>query len=352
MEEAKVMKTPMSSSIKLDMDEKGKSIDSTMYRGMIGSLLYLTASRPDIMYSVCLCARFQSCPKESHLSAVKRILRYLKGTMNIGLWYPKGDNFELIGFSDADFAGCRVERKSTSGTCHFLGHSLVSWHSKKQNSVALSTAEAEYIAAGGRPVRRGWKFKRPPRVPVFFFTVLWHSSKTLHLPRLLRSVWAIPWTDFRFWKCSLTRFEARVSSLDGFGLRILTGSSLFARHLLIFSPFPRAEGFLGLVFSLCLLASVLQAYFHFWIWMAPRKETGTSRAQGKRLLEPSQQPEQTKARRKARYDTALFGSVEDYQRYKTHFAKRKVVPGRNINFFHFRVSGLRDSSPGWDGCQL
>ncbi|WKA11357.1 hypothetical protein VitviT2T_028863 [Vitis vinifera] len=148
MEEAKVMKTPMSSSIKLDMDEKGKSIDSTMYRGMIGSLIYLTASRPDIMYSVCLCARFQSCPKESHLSAVKRILRYLKGTMNIGLWYPKGDNFELIGFSDANFAGCRVERKSTSGTCHFLGHSLVSWHSKKQNSVALSTAEAEYIAAG------------------------------------------------------------------------------------------------------------------------------------------------------------------------------------------------------------
>ncbi|RVX11650.1 Retrovirus-related Pol polyprotein from transposon RE1 [Vitis vinifera] len=112
MEEAKVMKTPMSSSIKLDMDEKGKSIDSTMYRGMIGSLLYLTASRPDIMYSVCLCARFQSCPKESHLSAVKRILRYLKGTMNIGLWYPKGDNFELIGVSDADFAGCRVEERA------------------------------------------------------------------------------------------------------------------------------------------------------------------------------------------------------------------------------------------------
>ncbi|RVX10821.1 Retrovirus-related Pol polyprotein from transposon RE1 [Vitis vinifera] len=148
MEEAKVMKTPMSSSIKLDMDEKSKSIDSTMYRSIIGCLLYLTASRPDIMYSVCLCARFQSCPKESHLSAVKRILRYLKGTMNIGLWYPKADNFKLIGFSDADFAGCKVERKSTSGTCHFLGHSLVSWHSKKQNSVALSTAEAEYIAVG------------------------------------------------------------------------------------------------------------------------------------------------------------------------------------------------------------
>ncbi|KAL6316587.1 hypothetical protein AAG906_018842 [Vitis piasezkii] len=124
MEEAKTMKTPMISSIKLDKDEKGKSIDSTMYRGMTGSLLYLTASRPDIIY--------------------------LKGTMDIGLWYPKGDNFELIGFLDADFAGCKVERKNTSGTCHFLGHSLVSWHSKKQNSVALSTAEAEYIAVGLR----------------------------------------------------------------------------------------------------------------------------------------------------------------------------------------------------------
>ncbi|RVW90299.1 Retrovirus-related Pol polyprotein from transposon RE2 [Vitis vinifera] len=147
MEEAKTMKTPMSSSIKLDMDEKGKSVNSTMYRGMIGSLLYLTASRPDIMYSVCFCARFQSCPKDSHLSVVKRILRYLKGTMDIGLWYPKGDNFELIGYSDVDFSGCKVERKSTSDTCHFLGHSLVSLHSKKQNSVALFTAEAEYIAA-------------------------------------------------------------------------------------------------------------------------------------------------------------------------------------------------------------
>ena len=145
MEEAKTMKTPMSSSIKLDKDEKGKSIDSTMYRGMIGSLLYLTASRPDIMYSVCLCARFQSCLKESHLSVVKRILKYLKGTMNIGLWYPKSNNFELIGFSNVNFTGCKVERKSTSDTCHFLGHSLVSSHSKKKNLLALSTSKVEYI---------------------------------------------------------------------------------------------------------------------------------------------------------------------------------------------------------------
>ena len=100
------------SSQKLDKDEKGKSIDSTTYRGMIGPLLYLTASRPDIMYSVCLCSRFQSCPKESHLSSLKRILRYLKRTMDIGLWYPKSDNFELIGFSYANFSSCRVERKT------------------------------------------------------------------------------------------------------------------------------------------------------------------------------------------------------------------------------------------------
>ena len=131
MEEAKTMKTPMSSSIKLDMDEKGKPVNSTMYRGIIGSLLYLTASRPDIMYNVCFCARFQSCPKESHLSVVKTILKYLKRTMDMGLWYPKSDNFELIGLLDANFVDCRVERKNISGSCHLLGHSLVSWHSKK-----------------------------------------------------------------------------------------------------------------------------------------------------------------------------------------------------------------------------
>ena len=128
MEKAKTIKTPVSSSIKLDKDEKGKFIDSSMYRGMIGSLLYLTANRPNIMYSECLCARYQFCTKESHLSALKRILKYLKGTMDIGLWYPKSDNFELIGFSYVNFVGCKVERKSTSETCHFLGHSDVLWH--------------------------------------------------------------------------------------------------------------------------------------------------------------------------------------------------------------------------------
>ncbi|KAH9762966.1 hypothetical protein KPL70_001008 [Citrus sinensis] len=148
IDDSKTKNTPMSTTTKLDKDEKGKEVDIKMYRGMIESLLYLTASRPDIMFSVCLCARFQSCPKESHLLAVKRIFRYLSGTIDIGLWYPRGTHIDLTCYSDADFAGYKVDRKSTSGTCYILGHSLVSWFSKKQNSVALSTTEAEYIAAG------------------------------------------------------------------------------------------------------------------------------------------------------------------------------------------------------------
>ena len=115
---------------------------------MIGSLLYLSASRPNIMFSVCMCARFQSNPKFSHLSAIKRIIRYLLGIVNLGLWYPKNSVCNLVGYSDSDFAGSKIDRKSTSGTCQFIGSVLVSWHNKKQNSVALSTAEVEYISAG------------------------------------------------------------------------------------------------------------------------------------------------------------------------------------------------------------
>ena len=142
------MKTPMATATKLDQDVKGKPVDITAYRGMIGSLLYLTSSRPDIMFATCLCARYQANPKESHLMAVKRIFRYLKGTPNLGLWYPKDSGFELIGYSDSDFAGCKIDRKSTTGSCQLLGNRLVSWSSKKQHSVSTSTAEAEYVAAG------------------------------------------------------------------------------------------------------------------------------------------------------------------------------------------------------------
>jgi hypothetical protein len=100
------------------------------------------------MLSVCMCARFQANPKKIHLRFVKRIMRYLVYTPKFRLWYPKESTFDLIGYSNADCAGCKIDRKNTSGTCQFLGRSLVSWASKKQNLVALSTAEAEYIDAG------------------------------------------------------------------------------------------------------------------------------------------------------------------------------------------------------------
>jgi hypothetical protein len=148
MKNDKSIKTPMGTNGHLDLDMGGKSVDQNIYQSMIGFLFYLCASRPDIMLFVCMCARFQANSKETHLRAVKRIMRYLVYTPKFGLWYPKRSTFDLIGYSDADYARCKIDRKSTSGTCQFLGRSLVSWASKKQNSVALSTAEAEYIAAG------------------------------------------------------------------------------------------------------------------------------------------------------------------------------------------------------------
>ena len=115
---------------------------------MIRSLIYLIANRPNIMFSVCLCSRFQACLKESHLITFKRIFRYLISTQNLGLWYPKKSSLDLIGFSDADYVSSKTDRKSTSGTCQFLDHLLVSQSSKKQNFVSLSTSEVEYIVAG------------------------------------------------------------------------------------------------------------------------------------------------------------------------------------------------------------
>jgi hypothetical protein len=148
MKNGKPIKTPMGTNGYLDLDTGGKSVDQKEYQSMIGSLLYLCASRLDIILSVCMCARFQANPKEVRLRAVKRIMRYLVHTPKFGLWYPKGYTFDLIGYLDVDYAGCKIDRKSTSGTCQFLGRSLVSWASKKQNSVALSTAEVEYIVVG------------------------------------------------------------------------------------------------------------------------------------------------------------------------------------------------------------
>ncbi|RVW66573.1 hypothetical protein CK203_064609 [Vitis vinifera] len=192
MEEAKTMKTSMSSSIKLDMDEKGKPVNSTMYKAMI----------------------------------------------------------------DANFAGCKVERKSTSGTCHFLRHSLVSWHSKKQNSIALFMAEAEYIAAGGRPIRRGWEFKKPPALHLSPFSSIACRPFTYLLP-----------------EDHFGQISNRLQAMD-------------------------------------LILGLLKGWFNF---ISVRLGL-----QGKRPAKPSQ-PEQTEARRKARYDMTLFSLNEDYQRHKQNW---------------------------------
>ncbi|GJR23129.1 hypothetical protein Tco_0971656 [Tanacetum coccineum] len=139
LEDSKPIKTPMSSETKLTRDEDGESVDDTKYRGMIGSLLYLTASRPNIMFSVCLCASFQEDPKTSHLEAIKRIFRYIKGTTHLGLWYPNGTGVETIVYADSNNAGDDVDRKSTSRVYTFMGCCLTSWFSKKQTAVAIST---------------------------------------------------------------------------------------------------------------------------------------------------------------------------------------------------------------------
>ncbi|RVW40379.1 Copia protein [Vitis vinifera] len=240
MKEAKTMKTPMSSSIKLDIDEKG-------------------------------------------------------------LWYPKGDNFELIGYSDADFTGCKVERKSTSDTCHFLA--LVSWHSKKQNSVALSTTKAEYIAAGLCCAQIHWM-----KQTLSDFNLIFE-----HVPTKCDNTSAInisknPLQHFRTKHIEIRHHFLRDHAQKG-DITLEFGFDLK----------PRVSAF-GSVSS---LHHAPQGCFSFiFVRLGIR---------GKSPAEPSQ-PEQTEARRKARYDMALFSSIEDYQRYKQKFAQRKVVPGRSATY--------------------
>ncbi|GKC53659.1 hypothetical protein Tco_1076404 [Tanacetum coccineum] len=134
---------------KLDEDLQGIPFDATLYHGMIGSLMYLASSRPDLIYAVCLCARYQVKPTEKHLNTVKQIFRYLKGTINTGLWYSKGTGMSLTAYSDADHAGCQDTRRSTSGSAQFLGDKLLSWSSKNQKSTTISSTEAKYIALCG-----------------------------------------------------------------------------------------------------------------------------------------------------------------------------------------------------------
>nr|GEU85343.1 hypothetical protein [Tanacetum cinerariifolium] len=139
--------TPMDKENHWGKDKTRKDVDLHLYRSMIGSLMYLTASRPDIMFAVYACARHQVTPKECHLHAVKRIFRYLKGHHKLGLWYPKESPFDLVSFSNSDYGGATQDRKSTTGRCQFLGRRLISWQCKKQTIVATSTTEAEYVVA-------------------------------------------------------------------------------------------------------------------------------------------------------------------------------------------------------------
>ncbi|GKE27751.1 hypothetical protein Tco_1443135, partial [Tanacetum coccineum] len=127
-------------------DEEVAAVDVHLYRSMIGSLMYLTACRPDIMFAVCACSRFQVTPKTSHLHAMKRIFRYLKGKPKLDLWYPRVLSFDLEAYSDSDYARANFDRKSTTRGCQFLGKRLISWQCKKQTNVATSTTEAEYVA--------------------------------------------------------------------------------------------------------------------------------------------------------------------------------------------------------------
>nr|GEX19322.1 hypothetical protein [Tanacetum cinerariifolium] len=138
--------TPMLEKNKLDEDLQGTPIDATLYCDMIGSLMYLTSSRPDLICAVCLCDQYQAKPTEKHLNEVKWIFRYLKGTINMGLRYSKVTDMSLTTYSDADHVGCQDTRRDTSGSTQFLGEKLVSWSSKKQKSTAIMSTEAEYIA--------------------------------------------------------------------------------------------------------------------------------------------------------------------------------------------------------------
>nr|GEX45698.1 putative reverse transcriptase, RNA-dependent DNA polymerase [Tanacetum cinerariifolium] len=145
--DGKSASTPIDTEKPLHKDSDGEDVDVYTYRSMIGSLMYLTSSRPDILFTVCACARFQVTPKVLHLHAVKRIFRYRKGKPHLGLWYPKDSPFNLVAYSDSDYAGASLDRKSTTGGCQFFGFRLISWQCKKQTVVATLSINAEYVAA-------------------------------------------------------------------------------------------------------------------------------------------------------------------------------------------------------------
>nr|XP_027086538.1 uncharacterized protein LOC113708274 [Coffea arabica] len=147
MKDCNSVSTPSECGVKLHKDHNGKKVDSTLYKQIVGSLIYLTATRPDVMYSVSLISRYMENPTELHLLATKRILRYLQGTRNLGIYYKKGEKSNLVGYTDSDYAGDQDDGRSTSGYVFMLGIGAICWSSKKQPIVTLSSTEAEFVAA-------------------------------------------------------------------------------------------------------------------------------------------------------------------------------------------------------------
>ncbi|XP_058761096.1 secreted RxLR effector protein 161-like [Vicia villosa] len=147
MEESNSVLNPIVPGSKIHKDEEGVKVNITLYKQLVGSMMYVTATRPDVMYAISLISRYMFMPTELHFAAAKRILRYLKGTIEYGLFYRRGGNRELVGFTDSDYAGCVEDRKSTSGYTFILSDATVAWSSKKQPIVTLSTTEAKFVAA-------------------------------------------------------------------------------------------------------------------------------------------------------------------------------------------------------------
>ncbi|KAL2328979.1 hypothetical protein Fmac_022406 [Flemingia macrophylla] len=147
---------PMVPGYKLCKDETGMKADETQYKQLVGSLMYITTTRPDMMFSVSLISRFMSQPTQMHMQAAKRVLRYLQGTVNFGILYKKGGNEELLGYTDNDYAGDLEDRKSTSGYVFLMSNGAVAWSSKKQPIVTLSTTEAEFVAAAACACQAVW----------------------------------------------------------------------------------------------------------------------------------------------------------------------------------------------------
>nr|GEZ49797.1 hypothetical protein [Tanacetum cinerariifolium] len=185
MENYDTIPTPMVEQAKLKLDLVGKPV--TDYRSIIGSLMYVTLIRPDIMFATCMCARYQANPNEHHVSAIKRIFCYFKGTINLGLWYPKDSGFDLTAYSDADHTGCHLDRKSTSCSVQFLGDKLVCWSSKKQNCVSISTAESEYVAVSSCCAQVLWM--RTQLTDYGFFMIKYRFTVIQKVQLQSRAIW-------------------------------------------------------------------------------------------------------------------------------------------------------------------